>query len=94
MPTLRALTITSLVERPTVWPNRHLFMSFLRRISPTLKSLDLSYLQVSEANLVEILMLFSKVTHLHLRFSIDDSNHDPVSENLLSLLSLQNPSPF
>ena len=92
MPTLRALTITWLVERPTVWPNRHLFMSFLRRISPTLKSLELSYLPVSEPDLVEILMLFSKVTHLRLRFSIGDSNHDPVSENLLSLLSLRNPS--
>jgi len=91
MPTLRELEITWMVQGRTLWPNSQLFVSFLRRISSTLKTLSLAYLPVSEADLIQILMPFSNVTRLQLRFPLSDHDHDPVSDNLLSLLTVQSP---
>jgi len=91
MPTLRALNITWLVQGNTLLPGCPLFLSFLRRISSTLKTLSLAYLPVSEIDLIEILTPFSKLTHCHLRFSLSDHEYDPVSDNILSLLTICSP---
>ena len=89
VPALRELNITWLVQRSTLWPNFQLFISFLRRISSTLNTLSLAYLPVSETDLIQILTPFSNVTHLRLHFPLSDHEHDPVSDNLLSLLTIR-----
>jgi hypothetical protein len=91
MPALRALDITWLDRRPTLWHDCHLFASFLRRISSTLTTLNLAYLPVSETELVDVLAPLSEVTHLHLRFSFSDHEHDPVSDRLFTSLTLPGP---
>lgn len=90
MPTLRMLSITLADGSATLWSDCHLFVSFLRRISSTLHYLSLAYLPVSGTDLIYILKPFSHVTHLHLRFSFSDHEHDPITDDLLSSLTFPN----
>jgi len=92
-PNLRTLRLDWLLGGPRVasrlWsPSHPLFLSFLRSISSTLQSFAISYLPLSERELMECLKLVPKVTHLDLRFSLSDQEHDPITDNLLSSLTL------
>ncbi|KAK7471122.1 hypothetical protein VKT23_002536 [Stygiomarasmius scandens] len=71
-----------------VWENCHvMFMSFLERLRPTLLSLHLSYLPMSEVHLTQCLSMTPFLNHVDLRFNAGDEMNDPISDDLLKALT-------
>jgi len=73
------------------WSPQHCdFMLFLRNINPTLRSLSLAYLPVTEKQLLECFSQVTLLTHLDLRFSLNDPSTDPITEELLNVCTSYN----
>jgi hypothetical protein len=88
-PSLQTLDIIWLVQAPSSWSIGHAhFMSFFRQISSTLRILCISYLPISEAELLDCLEQAPNVTDLHLRFSLSDLEGDPLTNHILSSLTV------
>jgi len=63
------------------------FISVLGGLGHTLLSFSLSYLPVTESRLLGILADLPNVAHLQLRFSLADTEHDPITDVFLSALT-------
>ena len=92
MPNLQTFNVSWLVELRTRWSTSHAdFLSFLHQISSTLRTLTISYLPLSEEELIAYLTEVSKVADLHLRFSLGDHEQDPITHLLFSALTVASP---
>lgn len=88
-PNLQTLDITWLVQAPSGWSLGHsYFISFFCQISISLRTLCISYLPISEAELLNCLSHVPNVTDLHLRFSLSDPESDPITNHFLSSLTV------
>ena len=92
MPILRTFNVSWLVELRTSWSTSHAsFLSFLHQISSTLRTLTISYLPVSDQELIACLTEVSTVADLHLRFPLSDHEQDPITNLLFSALMFASP---
>lgn len=62
------------------------FISVLSSLGPSLRALNLAYLPLNESELLNCFAQVPNITHLDLRFSLADKEHDPVSDDFLCAL--------
>ncbi|KAG6833596.1 hypothetical protein H0H87_004223 [Tephrocybe sp. NHM501043] len=59
------------------------FISILASLAPSLRSLKLAYLPFSDQDLLQCLQHLQGLSHLDLRFSLADKEHDPITDAFL-----------
>lgn len=71
------------------------FLSILGTVAPTLRSLALAYLPLTDAEVVESLAQLHNLSYLELRFSLADREQDPITDEFLRACTLRpdGPSP-
>ncbi|KAG6864207.1 hypothetical protein C0991_011571 [Blastosporella zonata] len=67
-------------------------ISFIASLAPTLHSLNLAYLPLSDQDVLRCLQPLQGLSHLDLRFSLADKEHDPITDAFLDVLSTDQPS--
>jgi len=99
-PQLQSLALQWLVTRPdeggAYWSEVHpRFLSILDTVAPTLRTLALAYLPLMDVEMIESLMRLHNLSHLDLRFSLADREHDPITDAFLNACTLEpdGPSP-
>ncbi|KAF5387684.1 hypothetical protein D9615_000028 [Tricholomella constricta] len=87
LPQLRSLSLRWLVapeEGERHWSEVHpRFISILSSVAPTLRSLSVAYLPLTDEQALECLMQLHCLSHLDLRFSLVDREHDPITDVFL-----------
>ncbi|KAF9040736.1 hypothetical protein BJ165DRAFT_1319049, partial [Panaeolus papilionaceus] len=98
MTKLQTLKIGWLLTSPEgVWQTVHSdFLTALGHIASSLRTLSIAYLPVKESQLLEYFAVLPELSDLELRFSLSSRDYDPITDRLLSALSIspdiRNPS--
>lgn len=81
LPRLCDLRLAWLVRQVAAWtPSQFNFVTFLRSVAQTTRSLSIRYLPLSADELVQCLSALPNVRHLDLRFSLGDCENDPITD--------------
>ncbi|KAF9531019.1 hypothetical protein CPB83DRAFT_850038 [Crepidotus variabilis] len=92
-PSLHSLDLKWHVNNATNWSTAHQdFTTFLRGISSTLRTLELSYLPVSEEDLLDCLSHIPFLEDLELRFSLNDDEQEPITSTFAAALTISPPN--
>ena len=92
LPQLETLKLDWLIRRDEQSDNhwsrvQTRFISVLGGLGHSLLSFSLSYFPVTESQLLDVLAHLPNVAHLHLRFSLADTEHDPITDGFLIALT-------
>ena len=68
------------------------FLAFLQRSAETLHQLTMTYFPISENELLECLLQVPRLTHLDLRFALNEGANDPVTDRLLMACTIPSPT--
>ncbi|KAF8816518.1 hypothetical protein BYT27DRAFT_7333377 [Phlegmacium glaucopus] len=85
LPKLRVLHLGWLVNSSMGhWSSSHTeFVAFLQASADTLRELTMTYLPIAENELLECLSQVPKLTHLDLRFAMNEEANDPITNQFL-----------
>lgn len=90
---LEALSIEWLIQsnRSSMhWTDTHSrFVTILSSLTPTLQSLSLAYLPITELEVLDCLSQLPNLTYLSIRSSLAEREHDPVGDKLLRACTLR-----
>ncbi|KAG2014137.1 hypothetical protein CC2G_010980 [Coprinopsis cinerea AmutBmut pab1-1] len=81
-------------ERTEQWSSvQAAFMASVKDLSPSLRSLEITYLPLGEGGLIQTLTQLPQLESLDLRFSLADQVHDPISDRTLQAMTLPGSGP-
>ena len=90
LPKLRKLHLGWLVNGSMgPWSSAHPdLIAFLRVSAETLRDLTMTYLPTAESELLECLSQVPQLTHLDLRFALNEGANDPITNRLLTVCTI------